>query len=155
MINLTREEAQQPEALRLAECLTKTTFPSLLEQSQAAAELRRLHEVTERQAREIEALEKLRPHWANGYTSDSVAAQASTAALSTVWEMLEVRNQTEAVMKLRRLHEVNAELLGALKEMVEWYAARDTDNQICLALNQNPEIYEAMQALSKATGEQQ
>lgn len=60
-----------------------------------------------------------------------------------------------AAAELRRLHEVNAELVEALREMVEWYAARDADNQIRPALNQNPEIYEAMQVLAKATGEQQ
>ena len=60
-----------------------------------------------------------------------------------------------AAIELIRLHEVNAELVGALREMVEWYAARDTDNKIRSALNQNPEIYEAMQVLAKATGEQQ
>jgi hypothetical protein len=62
---------------------------------------------------------------------------------------------SKAAAELRRLHEVNAELVEALREMVEWYAARDLDNQICPALNQNPEIYEAMQVLAKATGEQQ
>ena len=60
----------------------------------------------------------------------------------------------QAAAELRRLHEVNAELVVVLREMVEWYAARDTDNQIRPALNQNPEIYEAMQVLAKATGEQ-
>ena len=49
----------------------------------------------------IETLEKLRPHWAQGFTSDSEAAQASTAALSQIWELLGVKNQTEAMKKLR------------------------------------------------------
>jgi hypothetical protein len=62
----------------------------------------------------------------------------------------------DAVVKdNERLHEVNAELVEALREMVEWYAARDTDSKILPALNQNPEIYEAMQVLAKVTGEQQ
>jgi len=61
----------------------------------------------------------------------------------------------DAAAELRRLHEVNAELVEALREMVEWYAARDADSKILPALNQNPEIYEAMQVLAKATGEQQ
>lgn len=69
------------------------------------------------------------------------------------------RNNANDVWKgtaaeLRRLHSLNAELVEALREMVEWYAARDADNQIRPALNQNPEIYEAMQTLAKATGEQ-
>ena len=70
-------------------------------------------------------------------------------------DVFEIEGDYRTAAELRRLHEVNAELLGALKEMVEWYAARDANDQIRPALNQNPEIHEAMQALSKATGEQQ
>jgi len=66
-----------------------------------------------------------------------------------------MRMEPKYAPELRRLHEVNAELVVALREMVEWYAARDADNQMRPALNQNPEIYEAMQVLAKATGEQQ
>lgn len=90
MITLTREEAQQPVALQLADKLEASIFPS---------------------------------DW-------------------------------KSAAELRRLHEVNVELVKALHEMVEWYAARDENNQIRQALNQNQEIYEAMQVLSKATGEQ-
>ena len=43
MITLTCEEAQQPEALRLADELRDTPFEST--RYEAAAELRRLHEV--------------------------------------------------------------------------------------------------------------
>ena len=43
MITLTHEEAQQPEALRLADELRDTPFEST--RYEAAAELRRLHEV--------------------------------------------------------------------------------------------------------------
>ena len=53
----------------------------------------------------IAVLESARPHWAKGYSSDGVAAQVSTAALSTLWEMLGVSNQTEAVIKLRNIKE--------------------------------------------------
>ena len=92
MITLTREEAQQPKALWLADVLTEE---------------------------------------GESWWEDAAAAE------------------------LRRLHEVNVELVEALKEMVEWYAARDANDQIRPALNQNPEIHEAMQVLAKATGEQQ
>lgn len=51
----------------------------------------------------VGALESLRPHWAQGYTSDSVAAQASTAALSQLWGMLKVESQTDAVQALQAL----------------------------------------------------
>lgn len=50
--------------------------------------------------RSVKTLESLRPHWAQGYTSDSMAAQASTAALSQLWEMLGATNQTEAVQRV-------------------------------------------------------
>lgn len=53
--------------------------------------------------RQIEGLESLRPMWAQGYTSDSMAAQASTSALSTLWKMLGVDNQTAACEQLRGL----------------------------------------------------
>lgn len=52
---------------------------------------------------EVTVLESLRPHWAQGYTSDSLAAQSSIAALSQVWDLLGVDNQTAAMQKLRDL----------------------------------------------------
>ncbi len=60
------------------------------------AELRRKEDA-------IRALERLRPHWARGFSSDSIAAQTATIALNQLWEMLGARNQTEAVQKLRSL----------------------------------------------------
>jgi len=53
--------------------------------------------------RDIRVLEKLRPHWAKGYSSDSMAAQAAIAALSDIWGILNVSNQTEAMETLRKL----------------------------------------------------
>lgn len=53
----------------------------------------------------VDALEKLRPHWAQGYSSDSIAAQAAGVALSSLWEVLGARNQTEAMMITRTLME--------------------------------------------------
>jgi len=66
-------------------------------------EVDRLREKVASQEREIKALESLRPHWAQGYSSDSLAAQASTAALSDFWDLLGVDNQTEGVQKLKTL----------------------------------------------------
>jgi hypothetical protein len=57
---------------------------------------------------QVAAIEQLRPQWAQGYTSDSMAAQASTAALSQVWTLLGVDNQTDAMQKLRNIVEVAA-----------------------------------------------
>jgi hypothetical protein len=53
--------------------------------------------------RRIATLEMLRPHWAQGYSSDSLAAQTATAALAQLWGLLEVDNQTDAVAAIRRL----------------------------------------------------
>ena len=55
--------------------------------------------------------------------------------------------------ELRRLHEVNAELVEALWELVKWYGARDDDDVLLPDRNQNPEIYQAIQALAKAQGD--
>jgi hypothetical protein len=61
----------------------------------------------ERRAIQAEAtLEAMRPHWAQGYTSDSMAAQAKTTALSEIWEFLNVKNQTAAMAKLRELRKL-------------------------------------------------
>ncbi|NID14342.1 hypothetical protein [Luteibacter yeojuensis] len=61
-----------------------------------------------RTAVKLSALEKLRPHWAQGYTSDSVAAQTATAALAQIWDFLGVDNQSSAMDALRRLTEKDA-----------------------------------------------
>lgn len=47
--------------------------------------------------------EQMRPHWAKGFTDDSMAAQAQTNALSELWVMLGVENQTAAVERLQAL----------------------------------------------------
>lgn len=51
----------------------------------------------------VAAAELLRPFWANGYTSDSIAAQSMSCALAEIWKILGVSNQTEAMEKLRNL----------------------------------------------------
>ena len=53
--------------------------------------------------RSNDALEALRPVWAQGWTNDSVAAQASGAALAQLWNMLGVQNQTQAMATLAEL----------------------------------------------------
>lgn len=49
-----------------------------------------------------EVLEELRPVWAQGWTDDSAAAQASAGALAQIWKELGVTNQTEAMEKVRK-----------------------------------------------------
>lgn len=51
----------------------------------------------------IATLEQLRPIWARGWTEDSIAAQTLSAAVSELWKLLGVDNQTEAVIKLKEL----------------------------------------------------
>jgi hypothetical protein len=53
--------------------------------------------------RSNDALEALRPVWAQGWTNDSVAAQASGAALAQLWNMLGVQDQTQAMATLAEL----------------------------------------------------
>jgi len=54
---------------------------------------------------QVEELEAKRPQWALGYTSDSVAAQCSSAALQNVWNVLRVNNQSQCMEALRKLVE--------------------------------------------------
>lgn len=48
-------------------------------------------------------LEQMRPVWAQGFTSDSEAAQANGNALSELWGLLYAKDQTQAMTNLRRL----------------------------------------------------
>jgi cell division protein FtsB len=69
--------------------------------------------------KKIDALEQLRPVWAQGFSDESIAAQVSWAALSSIWKILGVNSQTEAVTALaekdKRIAELEAEL-AKLKE---------------------------------------
>ena len=49
------------------------------------------------------SLEAMRPEWAQGYTSDSQAAQSTSNAMHQMWEALGVTNQTHAMQKLNVL----------------------------------------------------
>lgn len=50
-------------------------------------------------------LEELRPVWAQGHSSDSVAAQVTSTAIGQIWRELGVENQTDAMSALRELQE--------------------------------------------------
>jgi hypothetical protein len=68
----------QPEALRLAECLEEPEFATFVQMKEAAAELRRLHEVNQEL---LEALE----YWAardefNTQTRNAIAKAKGSAA---------------------------------------------------------------------------
>jgi hypothetical protein len=57
----------------------------------------------------VTMLEVLRPVWAQGYTSDSVAAQTTATAISQIWRALEVEDQSAAMVKLRALLDQSGE----------------------------------------------
>jgi hypothetical protein len=52
---------------------------------------------------ELSHLEEMRPFWAKGYLSDSVAAQTATSALSSIWLYLGVKDQTACMHALEDL----------------------------------------------------
>lgn len=58
-------------------------------------------------------LEALRPVWAQGHSSDSIAAQANARALAELWKILGATNQTQACSRLNYLR-------GLLPPNVEW-----------------------------------
>jgi len=52
---------------------------------------------------QVAHLESLRPFWAKGFSSDSIAAQTTITALRRLWDMLGVSNQTMACIRLKEL----------------------------------------------------
>lgn len=66
------------------------------------------------------ALEQQRPYWAKGYSSDSVAAQSATGAISQLWELLGANNQTTAITNLRSLKNDNTKQRELLRELSNW-----------------------------------
>lgn len=69
----------------------------------AAEAIRMLADELNHAEARVAAADLLRPFWAKGYTSDSIAAQSMSCALAEIWKILGVNNQTEAVGKLRNL----------------------------------------------------
>lgn len=50
---------------------------------------------------QVEVLESMRPQWAQGYTSDSMAAQSKAVALQQVWDQLGAIHQTQCMSRLK------------------------------------------------------
>ena len=71
--------------------------------------------------RQIEGLQTLRPVWAQGYTDDSVAAQATASAMAGMWEHLGVTNQTDAMEKLAERDAQLAEERAMADKIAEAY----------------------------------
>jgi len=47
--------------------------------------------------------ELIRPHWAQGYTSDGIAASTMLVALTEIYKLLGVKDQTACMQKLNQL----------------------------------------------------
>lgn len=69
----------------------------------AADEIERFEAKCAALSRSLAAAEAMRPHWAEGYSSDGVAAQVTATALNGLWDLLGTKNQTEAMAKLRSI----------------------------------------------------
>lgn len=86
--------------------------------------------------RSNEALESLRPVWAQGWTDDGVAAQASSAALSSIWSLLGVDNQTAAMEALTntwgiaRVEHTSEEELGEYNYDIPTIASREQGDDV-------------------------
>jgi hypothetical protein len=57
---------------------------------------------------QIEHLETLRPYWAQGFSSDGIAAQTYLSAVLELYALLGVKNQTKAVEALQGLLKTKA-----------------------------------------------
>jgi hypothetical protein len=75
----------------------------------SADELRALIDENRALRSRVTSLEEACPHWARGFTSDSVAAQTYMAAATALWKELGVGNQGEAMEALRELMASRAE----------------------------------------------
>lgn len=73
---------------------------AMLRQSDAEQVDQRLAAAIKRAEDAEKSLDEMRPVWAMGHTSDSVAAQSLTVALARLWAILGVNNQTDAVAAL-------------------------------------------------------
>lgn len=65
-----------------------------------------LEEQRNKLAEQVAYFAELRPHWAKGFTSDSVAAQTYLTSTLAMWQLLEATTQTEAISKLISLIEL-------------------------------------------------
>ncbi|MEJ0004413.1 MAG: DUF3850 domain-containing protein [Pararobbsia sp.] len=105
LVELEARALRAPEAAPVAVGDALTDEQRALEAARADA----LEAENARLRRSNAALEQLRPVWAQGYSSDSSAAQSTAAALSFFWLHLGAENQTQAVQKFRALVASQAE----------------------------------------------
>jgi hypothetical protein len=128
--------------------ITDLQMQTIAEMFEAPLRARHLQQLNAREHR-IRALEKLRPVWAEGWTKDSIAAQASAAALADLWATLEATSQTRAVQKLEKLVADSAEMLAALEAANSTLSTPDDYHSSLGA----PITCQMQAALAKAKGE--
>lgn len=95
---MTDEERDYLKAKQRFEAFHIDPAQGLLEATNTLVEKHKAEATT---ARDI--LEQMRPVWAQGWTTDGVAAQVSSNALAELWKLLRVTNQTAAVEHLKAL----------------------------------------------------
>lgn len=98
MLSNLSERAERAEDLAYMHKATDTSAGRTWQQQAEFLKKKLLEENAEKQA-----LETLRPIWAQGFDSASVAAQVNGAALAEIWKHLGVDNQTAAIQKLKEL----------------------------------------------------
>lgn len=82
---------------------TKTEWQYRAEISRAWKLVDQYRQAFEDLSTKLAEVERQRPRWAKGYSTDSIAAQVSEGALAELWELMGVSNQTDAVEKLQGL----------------------------------------------------
>lgn len=87
--------------VRAKKRVLKTALDPIIELMQTANAA--VAEAEERAVRAVTSMEVLRPVWAQGWTDDGVAAQASATALAEIWHALGVENQTEALERINAM----------------------------------------------------
>jgi hypothetical protein len=106
----------------------------------------------------IDALNALRPFWAQGHSDDSIAAQASYAALAQIFKVLGVTNQTDAIKRIASLEAAVREKeidLERWKMKATQYQDR-ADNfykQIAVLTAENAKYREALEKIEQRANE--
>lgn len=97
------------------------TFDLLVEEFQALRDEAEAQSLRADQYRDY--CESMRPHWAKGYTDDSMAAQAQTTALAQLWDALGVKDQTAAIQRVKKLLDQEPSVDGRRAQTLELYTA--------------------------------
>lgn len=66
-------------------------------------EFESLKDEKEKLEAQVKDLVAMRPQWAQGYSTDSIAAQSKAIALQQVWDALKVSSQTMCMAQIKHL----------------------------------------------------